>query len=709
MSTPAAAAAPVDVDAFSATVTKQASLVRQLKKDGVDPMEIKSAVDLLKDMKEKLERLQKAAAKEEKPFNRKAFDEMLVRKFFVVPSFEIHGGVAGLFDLGPPACALKANVLAAWREHFVLQESMLEMDCTNLTPECVLKTSGHVDRFTDLMVKDVVNGECFRADKLLEDGIDQLLDKSPTMPAEEREEHLRVQRQADAYSAEELGDLLANKYKLKSPGGNAFGPPFPFNLMFRTSIGPEGTSVGYLRPETAQGLFVNFKRLIEYNGFKMPFAAAQIGLGFRNEINPRAGLLRVREFCMAEIEHFVDPRDKRHPSFHKVANEVLTLFGSDQQLGTGKMERRTIGEAVALGLVNNETLGYFMARTQMFVVRIGMDPTRVRFRQHLKTEMAHYAADCWDLEIKNSYGWIECAGHADRACYDLDVHAKATKIEMVATEYLEKPIAVEFAKIKLDRKTLGLIFKENQRPVANAIEAAGETWEAFAPVAASLESTGKATVGGFEVTKDMFTYERKTKTVHEVKFTPSVIEPSFGIGRILYSLFEHSFGVRESDEQRVVMRFRPSIAPVKVALLPLSKTKDFFPLIARVKEILMENNLSCKVDDSTASLGKRYSRADEVGIPFDITVDFESVAADTVTIRERDSMTQVRLQISELAGLLTKLCQEKMTWADACKIHRVVTVDEGEGEEGKVPQASDQKTVVVSTSRGRFSRPASDV
>ena len=141
-------------------------------------------------------------------------------------------------------------MLAMWRKQFVLNEGMLEMECTNLTSEQVLKTSGHVDRFTDLMVKDLANGQCFRADKLLEDAIDNLIDANPTFTEAEKEAHWVVQRQADAYTSTELDDLL-NKYGVKSPEGNDFSPSFPFNLMFRTLIGPEGTSVAYLRPETA--------------------------------------------------------------------------------------------------------------------------------------------------------------------------------------------------------------------------------------------------------------------------------------------------------------------------------------------------------------------------------------------------------------------------------------------------------------------------
>lgn len=172
-------------------------------------------------------------------------------------------------------------MIDTWRKHFVLAENMLEMECTCLTPEVVLKTSGHVERFTDLMVKDPETGECFRADKLLEDAIDALLEANPTMPTEEKENHLRVQRQADAFTPSELDQLL-QEYNCKGPSGQPYSPSFPFNLMFKTSIGPEGTAIGYLRPETAQGLFVNFRRLLDLNANKMPFAAAQIGLGFRN-------------------------------------------------------------------------------------------------------------------------------------------------------------------------------------------------------------------------------------------------------------------------------------------------------------------------------------------------------------------------------------------------------------------------------------------
>ena len=592
-----------------------------------------------------------------------------------------------------------------WRKHFVLTESMLEMECTNLTPEVVLKTSGHVDRFTDLMVKDPPTGECFRADKLLEEAIDDLLEKNPTMLSEEKEKHLRIQRQADAFTPEEL-DALLIQYDCRGPSGEPYSPAFPFNLMFKTSIGPEGTAIGYLRPETAQGLFVNFRRLLDLNAGRTPFAAAQIGMGFRNEIAPRSGLLRVREFCMAEIEHFVNPADKSHPSFGSVASKELVLFGRDDQLGSGKTKTMVVKEAVATGLINNETLAYFMARTQLYMEKIGMDPARLRFRQHLATEMAHYAADCWDLEIQSSYGWIECVGHADRACYDLLVHSKATKTSMVATEKVDPPREIDAAKLKIDRKALGKAFMKDQRLVSGALEALAENWVDFEPIATALETDGKTMVDGFEVTKDMLTWTKTTKKVHEIKFTPSVIEPSFGMGRILYSLLEHSFYQREGDEQRCVMRFKPQVAPEKCAVLPISSNQECILVVDEIANDLIDSDLATRVDKSSATLGRRYARADELGVPFAVTVDFQTLSDDTVTLRERDSMKQIRIPKDDVTTLIFKIVHNKVTWEQLMHKYPVVQVDEGEG---KPVEESTTKlgatTYIESTSRGQFRRP----
>jgi len=224
----------------------------------------------------------------------------------------------------------------------------------------------------------------------------------------------------------------------------------------------------YLRPETAQGHFLNFSRLLEFNNGRVPFASAQIGRSFRNEISPRAGLLRVREFTMAEIEHYVDPEDKSHERFHEVRDVVLDLLDRNVQAGGSTQTRKlTVGEAVSTGIIANETLGYFVARIHQFLVKIGVDPTRLRFRQHMANEMAHYATDCWDAEIKNSYGWTECVGCADRAAYDLTVHSNKTGHPLIVRQALREPIVTERLVAEFNKKVLGKTFGKDAGVIQN--------------------------------------------------------------------------------------------------------------------------------------------------------------------------------------------------------------------------------------------------
>lgn len=360
--------------------------------------------------------------------------------------------------------------------------------------------------------------------------------------------------QIDNYSGAELGELI-KKYEMKNPAtGVEPEPPVEFNLMFQTPIGPSGALKGYLRPETAQGQFVNFAKLLDFNQQQMPFASASIGKSFRNEISPRAGLNRVREFLMAEIEHFVDPESgKKHARFEEVKDIELILLNRHTQLaGQTKVETMSIGKAVADGVVDNETLGYFLARIHLFLKKIGVDQTKIRFRQHMANEMAHYAADCWDAELFTSYGWVECVGCADRSAFDLTVHAKKTGAPLFVRERLEKPITIEEWQIDLDKKKFGPMFKKDAKTVESAIEALPQ--EKRESLALDLSQDGKITIdvpnvgsGKVEISKDLIVIERRTRTENTREFTPNVIEPSFGIGRILYALMEHNYWTRGSD------------------------------------------------------------------------------------------------------------------------------------------------------------------
>jgi glycyl-tRNA synthetase len=357
---------------------------------------------------------------------------------------------------------------------------------------------------------------------------------------------------------------LIKKYELKNPRtGLEPSPPVAFNLMFQTAIGPSSNAPGYLRPETAQGQFVNFAKLLEFNQQQMPFASASIGKSFRNEISPRAGLLRVREFLMAEIEHYVDPEGgKKHARFDEVKDVELVLLNRHTQLaGQTHVEKVAIGKAVANRTVDNETLGYFLARIQLFLEKIGVDQSKLRFRQHMANEMAHYAADCWDAELLTSYGWVECVGCADRSAYDLTVHAKKTGAPLVVRERLEKAISVEEWQIDLDKKKFGPHFKKDGKTVEAAIEALPQ--ERREALAQSLQADGKITIdvegvgNKVEISKDLIVIERRTRVENTREFTPNVVEPSFGLGRILYALIEHNYwtrGAQGGEEARGVSR-----------------------------------------------------------------------------------------------------------------------------------------------------------
>lgn len=462
---------------------------------------------------------------------------------------------------------------------------------------------------------------------------------------------------------------------------------------------------------------ISYRRLLDYNQAKMPFAAAQIGLGFRNEIAPRNGLLRVREFCMAEIEHFVDPKDKKHPKFRRVRDTEVTLFPGEAQMTTGRTLRTTIGQAVDSGLINNETLGYFMARTQLWLQKIGVDPKRMRFRQHLKTEMAHYACDCWDMEIHMSYGWTECVGHADRSCYDLEQHSHKTGIPLLASARLAEPIVVDKVIAEPNKRLIGPRFKGEQKAVIALLE--GLEGDALEQFQQCLQSQGSCTLDKFTITSDLVSFKSEKKTVVDVKFTPSVIEPSYGVGRILYAVMEHAFSQREGDEQRCVMSFRPCVAPIKVGIFRLINNAAFDPIVDQIHEALQCFNISNKVDSSSGSVGRRYARADELGIPFGVTVDFDTLLDDAVTLRERDSMAQVRIPIRKLLDIMPQLVSERMSWEDVLARYPKVLAAPEEDEEdsnnnsaGKKEDAKGASTslsalpiVLEKTPRGSFSRP----
>ena len=289
---------------------------------------------------------------------------------------------------------------------------------------------------------------------------------------------------------------------------------------------------------------------------------------------------------MAEIEHYVDPLNKKHSKFSDVAGYKLKLLPKEtQSAGKTDLTELSIGEAVSSGVVDNETLGYFLVRIHQFLLRIGIDPNRLRFRQHMANEMAHYAADCWDAEIQNSYGWIECVGCADRSAYDLTVHSVRTGSKLVVREALAQPRTEERTVAVTDKKIMGPKFKKSARIVEETILALDE--ERLKCIQRELEQSGKSDVQAadgqtYTLTPDFIKIEQRIEKISSREFTPNVIEPSFGIGRILYSLLEHSYWARKEDANRRVLSLPPSVAPIKCLIVPISNQEAFRPLIAEI-------------------------------------------------------------------------------------------------------------------------------
>ncbi|KAK5677422.1 Glycine--tRNA ligase 1, mitochondrial [Elasticomyces elasticus] len=645
-------------------------------------------------------------------FNREQYDSLLTRKQFLWQSFEPYGAVKGLFDYGPPLENLEAEVISIWRDHFIRHERMMALKCSMLTPYKVLETSGHVAKFADYMCKDPKTGEILRADHLIKDVIESRLrsDREARGEKVETEEDPKLKKKKaklaktatkldddvrkeyeyllatlDDCTGDDMGALI-KKHDIRNPvTNNEVEPPVPVNLMFSTQIGATGREPAFLRPETAQGQFLSFNKLLEFSDGQLPMASACIGYSFRNELSPSRGLLRVREFLMAEVEHFVDPKSgKKHPKFASVRDVKLPLLDRNTQSAGGSTPQiMTIGEAVDTKLVDNETLGYFLVRIMQFMDKIGIDMTKLRFRQHMANEMAHYAADCWDCELFNSYGWIECVGCADRSAFDLTVHEKATGVPLRVRENLEEPYEVEEWQANLDKKKSGPKLRKDQGKVEAALLAL--TQEMKEKLSITMANEGKVEVpvaelesGKVELDKDILSIVKEKRKVTTREYTPNVIEPSFGVGRILHSLMEHAFWVRKGDEARSVMSFKPTVAPIKVLVVPLQKDTRFAGLLSELEQRLDDAQLSFRVDQSGVSIGRRYARNDELGIPFGITVDYESLEGKGYTLRDRDSTKQVRASLDEILEAIEKTCKGKQTWDD---IYAKLPVFEGKVEE----------------------------
>ncbi len=413
------------------------------------------------------------------------------RRGFIFPSSEIYGGLSSCWDYGPVGVELKRNIKDNWWRAVVQErDDVVGIESSILMNPQVWVASGHVDSFTDPLVECKV---C----------------------------HLR-------WRATEL-----NSNKCPECSGELTEPRL-FNLMFKTFMGPveEESSVTYLRPETAQGMFVNFDNVLGASRRKLPFGIAQIGKAFRNEITPGNFVFRTREFEQMEIEYFVKP-------------------GTDDYW-----------------------LDYWVKERFNWYINLGIRKENLRLRQHGKDERAHYAEDCYDVEYLFPMGWAELEGIANRGDFDLVQHAKHSGKSLI---YFD-------------------------------------------------EETGE-------------------------RFVPYIIEPSAGVDRSALAFLIDAYDEEMAEgELRTVLHLHPALAPIKVAVLPLSRNEKLVPLAKQIYTHLRRSFMT-QYDDAQ-SIGRRYRRQDEIGTPFCVTIDFESLEDNQVTIRERDSMAQIRVPISELDKIL---------------------------------------------------------
>jgi glycyl-tRNA synthetase len=586
-----------------------------------------------------------------------AVAELAKRRGFFFGAAGAYGGVGGFYTYGPQGAALKRNVEDAWRERFAVQEGNMEIDGPTVMPEPVFEASGHLDGFDDMLVECPECGESHRADHLVEDatGVEE----------------------AESLPIPEVEALIAD-HDLACPN---CGTPLAgraveeFNLMFETTIGPGSSTPGYLRPETAQGIFVEFPRLKEYARNRLPFGVTQIGRAYRNEISPRKSLVRTREFTQAELEQFVDP-ERDEPDLSAVADLEVELYPATEQVDDdGGLVETTIGEAVDEGVVGSAWVGYFLGVAYEWYERVGVDMDRFRFRQHLSGERAHYAADCWDAEAEVDGDWIEIAGFAYRGDYDLSKHAEHANDDFTVFQQYDEPKTVERAVVDPDMSVLGPEFGGAAAGVADTLQDLAERDpEAFE----GSEVTVVVGDSEYAVPTEVANFRIEEQTESGEHVTPHVVEPSFGVDRTVYTLVAHAMHEDEVDgETRTYLDLSPTVAPTDVGVFPLVSNVDY--LTDRARELvggLRDAGFAVVYDDS-GSIGRRYRRQDEVGTPFCVTVDRDGIEGDgpdSVTVRERDSAAQARVPVDDLVSVLVDLRAGTRAFDDVLdEYERVVT------------------------------------
>jgi glycyl-tRNA synthetase len=568
-----------------------------------------------------------------------AINELARRRGFFWQSYEIYGGVGGFVTYGPLGARLKQNIERKLRELFVTKLGILEIESSVIAPGKVFEASGHVNHFKEPMVECQECNKRFRADHLLEEYAKKSCVETEKM------------------SLKEIQQALEKNGITCPECGGGFKPPQQFLTMFETTIGPYSNATGYGRPEAAQGIFVEFNRLYTMAREKLPFGVIQIGHALRNEISPRQGLIRLREFTIADLEFFFDPEEPNCCLLKDVENETLRLYLAPERLKcTEKTVEVTVKDAVAQKLIRSEWQAFFMTMAKKLLTEIGVPAENQRFIEKTQWEKAHYASQSFDQEVYvDRWGWIEVSGHAHRTDFDLSSHMKASGADLRVYKEYATPIEEERLTVKPVMAKLGPAFKTEAAKVA-ALLAETPAEE----VAAQLEKDGHYMAGPYKILPEHVDISRQKTLVRGKRFIPQVVEPSFGCDRLFYVALEYAYRVKDD---RVVMSFPRTIAPTQVGVYPLVSKDGIAEKAQEVHQLLVSEGFTAELDEA-GSIGRRYARADEAGVPLGITVDYNTLKDGTVTIRDRDTWQQVRTSISDLPELLHKYFQGKLNFKD---------------------------------------------
>ncbi|MBC5793112.1 MAG: glycine--tRNA ligase [Nanohaloarchaea archaeon] len=570
--------------------------------------------------------------------------EVAKRRGFFSQTAESYGGVAGFYTFGPEGAELKRNIENLWRDRFNTKEGHREIEAPTIMPEPVFEASGHLETFDDMIIECPECQSSIRADHLVEDNTN--IEEAESFPTDKVEQIIEDEDLVCSSCGFELSGIDVND----------------FNLMFETNIGPGDSNPGYLRPETAQGIFAEFPRFKEYARNQLPFGITQIGKAYRNEISPRKSIIRVREFTQAELEHFIHPHDDE-PNLEKVEDVELVLYpATEQQKDEGEYKKMTVNEAVEKNVIESDWVAYYLGVAKRWYSRVGIDMTRFRYRQHLEGERAHYASDCWDAEAEIDGDWIEISGFSDRGCYDLKKHQEHSEESYEIFEQFDEPVTEEKAKIDPDMSWMGPTYGDHASEILEELERMVEEEPQIFERKSELRIEFDEKT--FNIPVDKLNFEIVEEEKNGERLLPHVIEPSFGVDRILYAVMDHSFEEDEVDgEERTVLSFETEVAPSLVAVFPLMDKDGMGEKAREVAENLRSKGFETRYDDSGA-IGRRYRRQDEIGTPYCVTVDHETLEDGTVTVRDRDSTDQKRVDLEELEKVLERLGEGEISFSD---------------------------------------------